>query len=58
VSQNSRFRRGDWDCEMRVEIKMTADATHYFIDETLSALKNGQPVLNRHRAETIPRRLT
>ena len=35
VTQDSRFRRGDWDCQMRVEIKMTADATHYYIRRDL-----------------------
>jgi predicted acyl esterase len=58
VTQTGRFRRGDWDCETRVSIEMTADAHAYHIKETLSALKNGAPFFERHRADTIPRRLT
>jgi predicted acyl esterase len=58
VTQNSAFRRGDWDCEMRVEMRMTADRDTYVLEETLSALKNGKPFFSRSRTDRIARRLT
>lgn len=58
VTQTSRFRRGDWDCEMHVEIDMRCDATHYIVQERLSAHKAGKPFFARERSDRIPRRLT
>ncbi|MFI4935290.1 MAG: CocE/NonD family hydrolase [Caulobacterales bacterium] len=58
VSQTSRFRRGDWDCEMRVSLEMTADAATYTLSEHLTALKDGAVFFDRARSNTIPRELT
>jgi len=55
VTQNSRFVRGGWDCEMRVKIEMTADETHYLVNETFTALENGSVWLSRHRRDRISR---
>ena len=58
VTQSSRFRRGAWDCEIRVEIEMRGDKNHYVVNERLSAFKSGVPILQRERNDTIERRLT
>ena len=58
VTQSSGFRRGDWDCEMKVKIEMTSDADHYFIDEELTASKNGKTVFNKKRQDKIARRFS
>jgi len=58
VIQTSRFRRADWNCEIRVEIEMSCDASHYFLQERLSALKDGTQIFRTERSERIPRRLT
>lgn len=58
VTQTSRFKRGDWDCEIRVDIEMRSDHGHYRVNERLSAFKNGVPILQRERNDTIERRLT
>lgn len=58
VRQTSRFRRGDWDCEMRVVIDMTADERSYVVKERLTALKNGVQMFEKVRSDTIPRVLT
>ncbi|QUD89503.1 CocE/NonD family hydrolase [Phenylobacterium montanum] len=56
ITQSSRFRRGDWDCEMRCAIEMRSSATHYVIQERLSAEKNGQPFFSRERTDRIERK--
>ena len=58
VSQASRFQREAWDCETRIEIRMTCDAQTYYVDERLTALKDGQEVFRRDLAHAIARRLT
>ncbi len=58
VRQSSRFRRGGWDCEMRVKIEMTANETTYFVKERLTALKNGAPWFEREQSDVVPRALT
>jgi putative CocE/NonD family hydrolase len=56
VTQTSRYRRGDWDCEIRVEIAMTSTRSHFQIEDTLTALKDGKPFFSRTRRDEIPRR--
>ncbi|QUD86725.1 hypothetical protein [Phenylobacterium montanum] len=51
----SGYRRGEWDCEQRVEIEMTADAAAFHIRERLTALKAGAVVFDRERRDTVPR---
>lgn len=58
VTQTSRFRRGEWDCQMAVRIEMTASETAYRIKERLTAHKNGSPWFERDRDDVIPRVLT
>ena len=58
ISQASRFQRDAWDCETRIEIRMTCDASHYHVEERLTALQNGQEVFRRELANVIPRLLT
>ena len=55
VTQNSRFVRGDWNCEMRVRIEMTSDKTHYVVREQFVALENGVAWMDRHRVNRIAR---
>jgi len=58
VSQSSRFRRGGWDAETRVEIEMTADAATYTINERLTGLQAGKVVFERRRSDLVPRRFS
>jgi hypothetical protein len=58
VTQSSRYRRGDWDCETRVEIVMTATRTHFRVEDTLTALKGGKPFFTRTLRDEIPRRFS
>lgn len=58
VRQNSRYRRGDWDCEVRVQIAMTSTRTHFHIEDTLVALKSGATVFSVTRRDAIPRRFS
>lgn len=58
VTQNSHYRRADWDCETKVSITMTATATHYRIEEALTAVKDGKPFFERKRSDDIPRRFS
>lgn len=57
VRQTSGYRRGDWDCELRVEIGMTADAATFHIRERMTALKDGAVIFDRERQDAIPRTL-
>lgn len=56
VRQSSRYARGDWNCEVRAEIRMTSSRTHFHIEDTLEGLQNGQPVFATTRRESAPRR--
>lgn len=56
VTQDSHYRRGDWDCETRVSIEMTSTATHYQIEESLIAIKNGKTFFERRNSDKIARR--
>jgi putative CocE/NonD family hydrolase len=58
VSESSRYRRDDWDCETRVEIVMTSTRTHFRVEETLTALKSRKPFFSRHRRDEIERRFS
>jgi hypothetical protein len=58
VMQSSGYRRDDWDCETRVEILMTSTRSHYVIEETLAARKNGTPFFSRTLRNQIPRRFS
>jgi predicted acyl esterase len=58
VRQNSRYRRGAWDCEVRVEIRMTSTRTHFQIEDTLTALKDGQTIQSVTRRDEIRRRFS
>ena len=58
VSQTSRFRRGEWDAETRVEIEMTSTAGAFRIRERLIGLKDGRVVFDRRRSDRIPRRFS
>jgi uncharacterized protein len=58
VTQSSRYQRGDWDCETRVEIEMTSTPTHYVIQEKLVALKGGKPFFEADRRDEIKRRFS
>ncbi len=58
VRQHSRYRRGDWDCEVRVEIAMTSTASHFHVEDRLVALKNGETVVSVTRHDEIPRRFS
>lgn len=55
VRQTSRYRRGDWDCEVRVEIEMTSTPNHFRILDTLTAFRNGQQVFSATRRDEVPR---
>ncbi|HWA61629.1 MAG TPA: CocE/NonD family hydrolase [Caulobacteraceae bacterium] len=56
VRQTSRYRRGDWDCEVRTEILMTSTRDAFRIQDTLEALKNGGVIFTRTAKDVIPRR--
>ena len=58
VSQASRFKRGDWDAEVRVSIEMTADPDAYTIKDSLIGLKDGKLVFERRSSDVIPRRFS
>jgi len=58
VTQSSRYRRGDWDCEIRVEIVMTSTPSHFHIEDTLVALKNEETVFARTERDEIERRFS
>jgi putative CocE/NonD family hydrolase len=58
VTQSSRMRRGTWDCEVRVQIVMTATATQFIIEDTLTALKGETPIFTRTHRNKIDRRFS
>ena len=53
----SRYRRGDWDCELRIafELRSTADVFH--VTESIEALEGGTTIFTRRTSEAIPRDL-
>jgi len=58
VTQASRFRRGAWDCETRVEIQMTSTLRAFHVRERLTALRDGKVAFDRRRSAAIPRRFS
>ncbi|WP_296599655.1 CocE/NonD family hydrolase [Phenylobacterium sp.] len=55
VTQTSKYRRDGWDCEMRVEINITATGTQFLIEDTLMALKDGKPFFSRTHRDQVAR---
>ena len=55
VRQTSRYRRGDWDCETRVEIAMTGNAEAFSVESRLEALWKGKPFFNRKWRDRVQR---
>ena len=55
IKQTSRYRREDWDCEIRVAIEMTSTSTHFSITESLAAFKNGMAFYSREKRDRVPR---
>lgn len=58
VSQTSRYRRGAWDCEVNATVLMTSTRTHFHIEDTLEARKNGKTIFSVTRRDAIPRRVS
>jgi putative CocE/NonD family hydrolase len=58
VWQNSRFRRGGWDCEVKAEIFMTSSGSDFHIEDRLEARKGGETIFSVDRRDVVPRRYT
>ena len=57
VTQSSRYQRGDWDCALESRVELRSTATDFVVTETLAARRNGEPVFERTRENTIARDL-
>jgi len=58
VAQSSHYKFGDWDCETRVEIVMTATRSHFLIEEALEGFKDRKLFFSRTRNDKIARRFS
>lgn len=52
---HSRQSRPDWEIDIHTSLKVTCDATHFYLDASLEALENGQQVHLKTWQESIPR---
>ncbi|WP_404366714.1 CocE/NonD family hydrolase [Sphingomonas sp. MMS24-J45] len=56
-SRISRYRRGDWNCELRIGFTLTSTARAFTVGETLTAFKDGVEIFRRDVTNTVPRDL-
>lgn len=52
----SRYRRGDWNCELQVAFELRSTARRFRIVETITALQDGTAVFTRTSRRSIMRR--
>ncbi|WP_372343514.1 CocE/NonD family hydrolase [Streptomyces sp. KL116D] len=50
-----RFRRADWDVEVRTSTTLTCDATTFYVNATLDAYESDRRVFSRTWNEEVPR---
>ena len=53
----SRYRRGDWDCELRLAFELRSAPKTFEVSETLTAFKDGKQVFTRSSTRLINRDL-
>ena len=53
----SRYRRGDWSCEMHTRFELRSTATTFELTESIAASNAGKPIFERTVSRSLPRRL-
>lgn len=53
----SRYRREDWNCELRIAFEVRSTSGMFEVAETIKAFSNGTPVFSRESERSIKRRL-
>ena len=53
----SRYRRGDWNCELHIAFSLTSTVQDFTVTESITALKDGAQIFERSTTNTIPRDL-
>lgn len=53
----SRYRRGDWNCEVRVRFALRSTPTTFEVTESLHALRDGTEIFTRETTQSIARHL-
>ena len=53
----SRYRRGDWNCELRIGFTVTSTAHVFKVSEALSAYKDGVEIFRRETTDAVMRDL-
>ncbi|WCM28512.1 CocE/NonD family hydrolase [Sphingomonas sp. QA11] len=53
----SRYRRDDWNCEIRIAFEVRSTSAAFDIVETIKAFDNGAPVFSREAKRSIKRSL-
>jgi len=51
----SRYRRGDWNCELRTAFDVRSTATHFLVEERIEAFKHGTRIFERTHTNRIAR---
>nr|WP_295667452.1 CocE/NonD family hydrolase [Sphingomonas sp.] len=51
----SRYRRGDWDCSLRVTFAVVESQSSWVVDERIEAFQNGKRVFDRPHRTVIAR---
>ena len=53
----SRYRRGDWNCELRIAFTLRSTASTFIVTEAITALSDGRQIFTRTAARRIRRQL-
>ncbi len=51
----SRYRRGAWNCELRIAFALTSTTRDFTVTEELAAYKDGTEIFRRKTINTVPR---
>ncbi len=51
----SRYRRGEWDCELHIGFTLTSTARDFTVNEELAAFMGGTEIFRRKTTNTVPR---
>lgn len=53
----SRYRRGDWNCELHTSFELRSTPTTFELTESIAASNGGKPIFERTVSRSLPRRL-
>ena len=54
----SRYRRGAWDCELRIDFSVTSTAQAFTVTESIVAYRDGAQIFERRNTQNVPRDLS